>query len=157
MPKGKIINISSMASTGIFPYISPYCASKRAMDILFNSLSIELKNDDIKIISIKPGVIKTPIWNKSITRNKARLEKLPDDFKEKYGKELLALSENANKNNYKALEPQKVAQIILKALKAKKPKSSYCVGWDSIIVCQLAKLPQDFLNKIIRLRLKSQT
>ena len=27
---GKIINMSSMAASGIFPYISPYCASKRA-------------------------------------------------------------------------------------------------------------------------------
>ena len=34
---GKIINISSMASYGLFPFISPYCASKRALDILFNS------------------------------------------------------------------------------------------------------------------------
>ena len=37
---GRIINISSMASYGIFPYISPYCASKRCLDILFNSLLI---------------------------------------------------------------------------------------------------------------------
>ena len=32
---GKIINISSMASFGIFPFVGPYCASKRALDILF--------------------------------------------------------------------------------------------------------------------------
>src|SRR5699024_1803046 len=29
---GKVINISSMASFGLFPFISPYCASKRALD-----------------------------------------------------------------------------------------------------------------------------
>ena len=45
---GKIINISSMASHGLFPYISPYCASKRAMDILFNSFALENK-DNIKV------------------------------------------------------------------------------------------------------------
>ena len=28
---GKIINVSSMASFGIFPFISPYCASKRSL------------------------------------------------------------------------------------------------------------------------------
>ena len=48
---GKVINISSMASHGLFPYISPYCASKRALDILFNSFALENK-DNIKVISI---------------------------------------------------------------------------------------------------------
>ena len=35
---GKIINVSSMSSFGIFPFISPYCASKRCLDMFFNSL-----------------------------------------------------------------------------------------------------------------------
>lgn len=154
MKKGKIINISSMASTGIFPYISPYCASKRAMDILFNSLSIELKNKDIEIISIKPGSIKTPIWDKSIAKNRSRLENLPEEFKEKYEKDMTFLAKNAEKNNYKALPVEKVSHTILKVLKTKKPKSSYCVGFDSVIACQICKLPQDLLNKVIKFHLK---
>ena len=59
---GKIINISSMASFGIFPFVAPYCASKRALDILFNSLAVE---SNIKVVSVKPGVIATPLWDKS--------------------------------------------------------------------------------------------
>ena len=70
---GKIINISSMASYGIFPFISPYCASKRALDILFNSLLLETKRN-IKVVSIKPGVIATPLWNKSIQQNTKSIE-----------------------------------------------------------------------------------
>ena len=99
MKSGKIINLSSMASTGMFPYISPYCASKRALDILFNSLSIEMKNKNIQVVSIKPGVIRTPIWNKSIATNRSQLEKLPDNFKEKYGKDLIFLAKNARVHN----------------------------------------------------------
>ena len=64
---GKIINISSMASYGIFPFVAPYCASKRALDILFNSLSVE---SNIKVISVKPGVIATPLWGKAVELNK---------------------------------------------------------------------------------------
>ena len=63
---GKIINISSMSSFGIFPFISPYCASKRCLDMFFNSLLIENKKN-IKVVSIKPGVISTPLWGKSVT------------------------------------------------------------------------------------------
>jgi len=154
MPKGKIINISSMASSGIFPYISPYCASKRAMDILFNALSIEIKNKDIKIVSVKPGSIKTPIWNKSIEKNRAQLEKLPEEIKQKYEKDMTFLAKNAEKNNYKAMPVERVSQAVLKILQTETPKSSYCVGFDSFAACQLCKLPQDFLNKIIKFQLK---
>ena len=64
---GKVINISSMASFGIFPFVAPYCASKRALDILFNSLAVE---SNIKVVSVKPGVIATPLWGKSVEINK---------------------------------------------------------------------------------------
>lgn len=153
MEKGRIINISSIAATGLFPYISPYCASKRAMDILFNSLSIELKNKNIKIISIKPSSIKTPIWNKSIEKNCARMVSLSEKFKEKYEKEMIFLAKNAEKNNYKAIPVEKVSNTILKVLKIKNPKSSYCIGLSSILAEQVCKLPQDFLNTIIKFQL----
>ncbi|MBQ2871332.1 SDR family NAD(P)-dependent oxidoreductase [bacterium] len=157
MKSGKIINLSSMASTGMFPYISPYCASKRALDILFNSLSIEMKNKNIQVVSIKPGVIRTPIWNKSIATNRSQLEKLPDNFKEKYGKDLIFLAKNAEKNNYKSILPEKVAERILKVVISKKPKSSYCVGIDSLAACFISKLlPQDILNKIIKYKLNQK-
>ena len=154
MKKGKIINLSSMASTGIFPFISPYCASKRALDILFNSLELEMQNKDIKVVSIKPGVIKTPIWNKSIDKNKEHLEKLPETFREKYGKTLLCLADNAQKNNFKGSEPISVAKTIYKVITIDNPKYSYCVGLDSLLVCDIAKLPHVLLNKLIMFNLK---
>ena len=73
LENGKIINVSSMASFGIFPFISPYCASKRALDMFFNSFLIENKHN-IQVVSIKPGVIATPLWDKSIKENTKSLE-----------------------------------------------------------------------------------
>ena len=52
LENGRIVNISSMASYGQFPFISPYCASKRALDIFFNTFEIE-NHKNIKVISIK--------------------------------------------------------------------------------------------------------
>ena len=143
-----------MSSSGIFPYIAPYCASKRAMDILFNSMSIEFKNKDIKIVSVKPASIKTPIWDKSINNNKTSLEKLPIEFQKKYEKEVEFLAKNAQKNNFKAIEPEKVAQKVLKILEMKNPKASYYVGIASNLACWVGKLPQDILNKIIQAQLR---
>ena len=73
----KIINISSMSSFGNFPFISPYCASKRALDIFFNAFELE-NHKNIKVISVKPGVIATPIWEKSVNANLEYLEECKD-------------------------------------------------------------------------------
>ena len=145
-----------MASSGIFPYIAPYCASKRALDILFNSFEIEMKNKNIKVVSIKPGSIRTPIWNKSIDANKKQLENLPQHFKSKYEKDLIFLAQHAEKNNYKATSPEKVAQCILKVVNSDKPKCSYCVGFDSAVACLIGQFPQGLLNRIIKYQLKKK-
>ena len=141
---GKIINISSMASFGIFPFVAPYCASKRALDILFNSMQIECGNN-IKVISIKPGVIKTPLWDKSIELNKEALEDI-----EKYEKELEFLMKNAKKNNRKGLEPKVVVEKILKIEDLEAPKASYTIGLDAKIAEIISHLPQNLINILVK-------
>lgn len=151
---GKIINISSMASYGIFPFISPYCASKRAMDILFNSFALENK-DNIKVISIKPAAIKTPIWNKSIKKAHENLETINDAAKSKYFKEMSFLERNAFENNTKGIEIYKVVDKILEVINKKNPKSTYNVGFKANLVEFFSKLPQWFINFIIKIKLKN--
>ena len=145
---GKIINISSMASFGIFPFISPYCASKRALDILFNSLLLENRKN-IKVISIKPGVISTPLWSKSIDEN----SKYFSEYDE-YQKAMEYMARNAEKNECNGLSVEKVVDIILKADRAKNPKLSYTVGFDAFCAKYASKLPQCIINKIIKLGMR---
>lgn len=145
---GKIINISSMASYGIFPFISPYCASKRCLDMFFNSYLIENKRN-IKVISIKPGVIVTPLWEKSISENTAALENCSD-----YEKEMNYVSKNAKKNETKGLDVSKVVDLIIKVDNLKNPKLSYTIGNDAKFAKCISKLPQNIVNKLIKLGMK---
>ena len=145
---GKIINISSMASYGIFPFIAPYCASKKCLDILFNSLLIENKKN-IQIVSIKPGVISTPLWNKSIDENSKYFEKYGE-----YSGEMEYIISNAKKNEKTGLCVDKVVDTILKADRTKNPKLSYTVGRDAFFARILSKLPQEMINGIIKLGIK---
>lgn len=146
---GKIINISSMASFGIFPFVGPYCASKRALDILFNAMVLEF-NRNIKVVSIKPGVIATPLWEKSIVLNKESIEKCPQI----YEPQMKYLVENARKNGKYGLDVKKVRDLIVKVDGMKNPKSSYTIGKDAKLASFASMLPQDSLNWLIRSGLK---
>ena len=141
---GRILNISSMASYGIFPFISPYCASKRALDILFNSLLLETKHD-IKIVSIKPGVIATPLWNKSIEQNTQSIESCKG-----FENEMAYMIKNADKNEKHGAPVEKVVETVVKADNAKNPKLTYTVGKDAFAARLVSKLPQGFINMIIK-------
>lgn len=145
---GRIINVSSMASFGLFPFISPYCASKRCLDMFFNSFLIENKKN-IKVISIKPGVIVTPLWEKSIKENTSSMEHC-----EGYEKEMEFIANNARKNEEKGLDVNNVVEIILKADRVKNPKLSYTVGKDAFTAYLISKLPQRVINKLVKFGLK---
>ena len=147
---GKIINVSSMASYGIFPFISPYCASKRCLDMFFNSFLIENKRN-IKVVSIKPGVIATPLWGKSVKENSKYLANCGG-----YEREMEFIISNARKNEEKGLSVEKVVEVILKADSAKNPKLSYTVGKDAFAANMMSKLPQNIVNSIVKFGLKAR-
>ena len=147
---GKVINISSMASFGIFPFVSPYCASKRALDILFTALEIE-SNYKIKVISIKPGVIATPLWEKSIKINQDSINGAED-----YRRQMNYVAGNAERNGIRGLPVSKVVDVILKADRAKRPKPSYTVGKDALMAELVSRLPQGIVNGIIEYGMKKK-
>lgn len=140
---GKIINLSSMASFGIFPFVAPYCASKRALDILFNSMMLETKRN-IKVISIKPGVIATPLWEKSIEDNKSSI-----DNSVGFEREMRFMVKNAQKNQIRGLDVSKVVELIAKVSETENPKHSYTIGFDAKVASIISRLPQECLNAII--------
>lgn len=154
--EAKIVNISSMASYGIFPFISPYCVSKRSLDMFFNSLLLECKMPDLKVVSIKPGTVRTPIWDKSLAVCEKNMEFLCEEGRKKYEKEFDFLIKNARKNNDEGLLPKDISNLVSKILKRKKPKLSYNVGKDSFAARMLSLLPQRVVNALVKYSLEKR-
>src|SRR5579871_1490519 len=63
--KGRIVMVSSLAGKNGNPLLSPYCASKHAIEGLSESLRRELMLFGIDVVIVAPGAVKTPIWGKS--------------------------------------------------------------------------------------------
>lgn len=63
--RGRIVNVSSISGVISLPFMAPYSASKFALEALSDSLRRELHPFGVRVVSIQPGPIKTPIWSKA--------------------------------------------------------------------------------------------
>ena len=60
---GKIVFINSVAGLYPYPFSSAYVASKYGLRGFASSLREELREYNVKVISIHPGAIDTPFWD----------------------------------------------------------------------------------------------
>jgi short-subunit dehydrogenase len=63
--RGVIVGISSLGDGKGFPKSGFYSASKAAFTILLESLRIELKKYNVKVVTVKPGFVKTAMTDKN--------------------------------------------------------------------------------------------
>lgn len=64
---GSIVNISSLAGLYGYPNATAYCASKFAVRGMTKALAVELAKDNIRVNSVHPGVVRTPMMAGSDT------------------------------------------------------------------------------------------
>jgi NAD(P)-dependent dehydrogenase (short-subunit alcohol dehydrogenase family) len=58
---GSIVNVSSIAGALTHPWMSAYCASKAGLDMLTRCAADELGEHKIRVNSVLPGVVHTPL------------------------------------------------------------------------------------------------
>jgi NAD(P)-dependent dehydrogenase (short-subunit alcohol dehydrogenase family) len=153
---GRIVNISSISGRASSPFVGAYAASKFALEAMSDALRMELHPTGIKVILIEPGVIATPIWEKSGHKALQLAESLPPQIMDYYQKPYQVLEEMTQQFNAKGLSPLDVAKVIEHALSVKHPKHRYLIGTDAKMRALSLMLPtpvQDwFLLKLLKHR-----
>ncbi len=76
---GAIINISSVAGHIPVPFMSPYCASKFALNSLGKGARLELKRDNIHLLTVCPGYVRTEFGAHMVTNQRGKLR--PDSVR----------------------------------------------------------------------------
>ncbi len=62
---GTIVGVSSLADGRGFPKSGAYCASKAALSLLLEALRLELAPKGIRVLTVKPGFVRTPMTDKN--------------------------------------------------------------------------------------------
>jgi short-subunit dehydrogenase len=61
--RGTIINVASIAGYQVFPDWGAYCVSKFGLVALSKTLAAEERDHGIRVVTISPGAVNTPIWD----------------------------------------------------------------------------------------------
>jgi NAD(P)-dependent dehydrogenase (short-subunit alcohol dehydrogenase family) len=129
--RGRVAFIGSVSGRIATPMMSPYCASKHAIEAIGESLRQELRPWGMQVAVIEPGAIATPIWGKG-RKTADRLEALLGPEAERlYGSELTRVRRLIDHQDKVGIPPAKVAAAVEHALFAKRPKHRYLVGTDA--------------------------
>ena len=146
---GKIIMISSVSGHRAYPYMSPYSASKFALEGMSDSLRRELMMYGIDVILIEPGPVKSEIWAKAPDIDSNPFlgtdyeESLRTFYKEVFGK--------AND----ALDTDIIGNAIKSIIENSNPKTRYVYTKDKFKEFTIPGiLPDRTLDKIMAKRLK---
>ena len=140
---GLIINITSLAAYVGTPYRSVYSASKAALDLVSETLNMETKPFNIKVVSVAPGEFSTNIASRRYHTSSEK--KSP--YHLNYSKALNLMNNHVDSG----ADPKLIAKLILKIINSKNPKKKYIVGsfLEKIAPYLKLLLPQKYFENLI--------
>jgi NAD(P)-dependent dehydrogenase (short-subunit alcohol dehydrogenase family) len=142
--RGRVVMISSVSGKRSYPFVSPYTASKHALEAFSDSLRREMMLYGVKVVIIEPGPIKTPIWDKtpSVEDNPFLGTDYESSLRKFYG-------QMVTKGKHEGLPVDRVGKLIEKVITIKNPKTRYVITgrkWLDFILPGI--LPDRMLDKL---------
>jgi len=156
--KGTIVFIASIGGRVASPFMSPYNTSKFAIEALGESLRHELRPWEIDVAVVEPGSIDTEIWSKGNDQAREQMEEMSEDARRLYGQQVTRFVEVINETASRGIPPEKVAEVVHKAIASDNPKHRYLVGTDAKIGARLkGTLPDRTFSKLAARQMKMPT
>ena len=141
--RGRVVNMSSIGGRVANPLFGPYSASKFALEAVSDALRREVAAHGVKVVSIQPGGIATPIWDKGLEDGRRITKDMSDDAARRYAELIPAVTRAAERLARDGLPPEAVAEVVGKAVTSRRPRARYVVGRDAKMQAIAARLLPD--------------
>lgn len=147
--RGRLINIGSMAGRVTTPMMGAYSASKHAIEAISDSLRRELRPQGVVVSLIQPGVVDTPIYETSIMRALATIDKMPTQGKLEFESVLPKFLSRCENDLKKAAQTKDVFKVVWHALTSKKARARYPVGRDAWLGNIVRHFPDSWVDYLV--------
>jgi NAD(P)-dependent dehydrogenase (short-subunit alcohol dehydrogenase family) len=145
--RGRVINITAPTARIAVPFMAPISASKAALASLSDALRLELAGARIPVSVVEPGGTDTQIFAKAETAAQAGLATADPGCVALYRDQLAAVGRAASRQRLGPVDP--VAQAIVAATRARRPKRHYAAGSGTRMYGVLAHVPIGVRERLI--------
>ena len=142
---GTIINVSSVEGRLVTPFSGGYAASKFALEGLSEALRYELWRQGIRVAVVEPGLFATDFHDNQVEASGADSPGTP------YGPVIARYREMRGQYDRFAKDPVRVARVIHKIIRSRRPKFRYPVGAEATLGIPASQLmPERLFQAILR-------
>ncbi|XP_061191913.1 17-beta-hydroxysteroid dehydrogenase type 6-like [Saccostrea echinata] len=151
--EGRVINVASLAGRFTVPAFAAYSMSKKACIAFSDGLRQEMAKFGVKVITIEPGLYRTPIVESDylINANRKSWAETPSEVKEVYGEEYFdAFCKSISTHMRRARSNVgEVVKQMEEAVTSASPKHRYVPYWMSDLRANfLGILPDEARDKV---------
>jgi NAD(P)-dependent dehydrogenase (short-subunit alcohol dehydrogenase family) len=144
---GRIVNVSAPTGRVAMPLLGALSASKAGLEAMSNALRLELAAWKIPVVVIEPGTTETEIFARAGAAADAAMQQADQERIALYQAHLAAYEKAMAR-----FEPGpvgKVAEVIVRAVEARRPRRRYAVAEARTLGAILPKLPVGLRDRIL--------
>ncbi|WIY00969.1 SDR family oxidoreductase [Amycolatopsis mongoliensis] len=149
--KGRVVNIGSTGGKVAMPSFGAYSGAKFAMEAISDSLRREVEPFGVTVAVVIPGAIRTKLAERGNATGERLIAGMTLEQRARYAglaKAFRATTESWGSNG---LDASLVADVVSKAIRARKPRTRYTVGRDAAVMTRLTHLVSDrLLDRMVR-------
>ncbi|HOT43922.1 MAG TPA: SDR family NAD(P)-dependent oxidoreductase [Spirochaetota bacterium] len=140
--RGRLVVNGSLAGRVALPFLSPYTASKFAVEGWCDSVRRELNPFGIRTILLEPAGVATPIWNKALNQDSSFADR-------KYGPALRLFREKFIAGGTRGMDTEKAAKQIYRCVTKKRPRERYIIAGNRLLSWLETMVPNRLLDRLV--------
>ncbi len=149
--QGRIVFISSVNGRISSPMLGAYCASKFALEAAADALRMELRPWRIDVSVVEPAQTYTDIWEQALQTADDLEASMTAEQRVLYAKHVAGFRKTIPFSQRMAVPPERVAEVVERALTAKRPHARYAVGLPQAAQMALAhNMPSAVSDMLVR-------
>lgn len=147
--QGRIVNVSSLMGRAVMPTLGAYSMSKHALEAMTDVLRLELAASGVKLATVLPGAVATPMTDGMADALKTAFAQLDDGQQAQYATLYADMGQALEQQAKRAVPPTAVAEAIHHALTARQPRPRYAVGTAAAGLLLMRRLAPDVVSDAI--------
>jgi NAD(P)-dependent dehydrogenase (short-subunit alcohol dehydrogenase family) len=147
---GRVVFMSSVNGRVSAPGLTPYTASKFALEAIADGLRVELRPWGIRVVVVEPGSIDTDIWRRADDQLMTMVGAMSDEHRRLYDGLLTGSRKLLQATAKRAAPVETVVKVVERAVTSRRPRTRYLVGVDARAqVAMRAVLPDRAFDAVI--------